>query len=40
MQQEATSFYEYKWDFVMDVIVKCTMLTCQVVGKHMHENKK
>lgn len=29
---------EEKWDFVMDINLKGTFLTCQVFGKHMAEN--
>jgi NAD(P)-dependent dehydrogenase (short-subunit alcohol dehydrogenase family) len=38
--QDAVNFDDKKWQFVMDVNVKGTMLTCQAVGKYMLEQKK
>lgn len=38
--QDAVDFDEEKWDWVMNVNVKGTLLTCQVFGKYMVEQKK
>lgn len=38
--QNSESFDLDKWEFVMDVNVKGTMLTCQAVGRYMLERKK
>ncbi len=38
--EDAVDFDEKKWDWVMDVNVKGTMLTCQAFGKHMIKQQK
>ena len=38
--KDAVTFDEEKWDLVMDVNVKGSMLTCQAVGKYMLQQKK
>jgi len=37
---DAIDFDEQKWDWVIDVNLKGTLLTCQAVGKHMLQQKK
>ena len=39
VMQESKDFNLDKWEFVMDVNVKGTMLSCQAVGKHMLDQK-
>ena len=38
--EEATTFPESKWNWVMDVNLKGTFLTCQAVGEHMLQQKR
>lgn len=37
---EAVTFGESKWDWIMDINLKGTFLTCQAVGEYMVQQKK